>query len=85
MQALKFDVAMNSNFQCLLFIQPIGCTRLLGDGHFPRPPDDTPLTIDSSGAYFRGESQVKGMNGFRESHPKCKQNRHSNEPGILNP
>jgi len=26
-----------------------------GDGHFPRPPDDTPLTIDSSGAYFRSE------------------------------
>ncbi|CAL1169406.1 unnamed protein product [Cladocopium goreaui] len=25
------------------------------DGHFPRPTDDTPLTIDSSGAYFRSE------------------------------
>ena len=64
---------------------PFGPHQASGDGHFPRPPDDTPLTIDSSGAYFRGESQVKGMNGFGESHPRCKQNRHSNEPGSLNP
>ena len=35
---------------------PLGTLRQASsDGHFPRPTDDTPLTIDSSGAYFRGQ------------------------------
>lgn len=80
-QALQFDAAMNHPTHLL---HP--WYQASGDGHFPRPPDDTPLTIDSSGAYFRGESQVKVHERLkRESHPRCKQNRYSNETGILNP
>ena len=90
-QALKFDVAMNSNFQCLLFIQPIGCNFPVwtspGFWWWAFPASTRRHTLDHwfEWCIFPWESQAKGMNGFRESHPRCKQNRHSNEPGILNP
>ena len=49
---------------------PLGTLRQASsDGHFPRPTDDTPLTIDSSGAYFRG--QLRGPLRVRTLWPGC--------------
>lgn len=45
-----------------MFLFHVGQERS-GCGSFVRPPDDTPLTIDASGVYFRAEAlEIRGYN-----------------------